>query len=93
MNASDGSDRRPLAGACSDGSGNGLSVTRPAYSPDGKQIAYVKSRSDFANNFHSRQLMRMNASTGANKQLIYNVTSQELYPILSVPDWGVKVQR
>jgi hypothetical protein len=35
----------------------------------------------------------MNASTGANKQLVYNVTSPGLYPRLSVPDWGVKVQR
>jgi Tol biopolymer transport system component len=93
MNASDGSDRRRLAGACSDGSANGSSVGGPAYSPDGKQIAFVKNRTDFANDNYRRQLMRMNASTGANKQPIYNVISPEFYHFVRVPDWGVKVQR
>jgi Tol biopolymer transport system component len=56
MSASDGTDRRLLTQGCSFGSGDGVFVVGPAYSPDGKQVAYLKNRSDSANNLERHQL-------------------------------------
>lgn len=95
MKASDGSDRQLLTQAWSDDLGDGEYLKGPAYSPDGKQIGYVKTATDYV--YSRPKLFKMNASTGANKQLVYNAYNPGPghYPYgegvsLSVPDGGAR---
>jgi Tol biopolymer transport system component len=97
MKASDGSDKQLLAEAWSDDLGDGEYLEGPTYSPDGEQVAYVKTAWDYV--YSRPKLFKMNSSTGANKQLIYDAYNPGpgRYPYgdsvyLFSPDWGVKVQ-
>lgn len=97
-NASDGSDRRLLAQEYYDDSfGEGAYFSGPAYSPNGKQIAYVRTAIDYVN--ARPQIYRMSAATGTNKKLVYNAyNSGSGYPYgedVSVRslDWGDLVRR
>ena len=97
MKASDGSDKELLAEVWRDDLDEGSYFSGTTYSPDGKQIAYVRIDRDYV---HSNgRLYKMNASDGSNKQLIYTAYNPGPghYPygeavFLSGPDWGVKVQ-
>jgi TolB protein len=98
IDASDGSDGRLLAQVWSDDLGDGSYFENPTYSPDGEQIAYVKTGQDYV--YSRPKLYKMNASTGANKLLIYDAyrPGPGNYPYgegvdLDSPDWGVKAQR
>lgn len=96
MDASDGSDQRSLAAAWSDDYG-GAYFENPTYSPSGEQIAYVKTSVDYV--YNRPRLIKMNASTGGNKQLVYDAYNPGpgRYPYAEVmyllsPDWGVRAQ-
>lgn len=96
VNASNGSDRRLLAEASySYSEGYGSAFNGTTYSPDGKQIAYVVTRTSGFD--ITSRLVKMNASDGSNKQVVYESYGGnfegDVYSALFSPDWGVKVQR
>jgi Tol biopolymer transport system component len=59
-----------------------VNVSQPQISPDGKQIAFMKSTSDYVKNKHVSQLMLLDVASGATRALTYDRTG------LDSPRWS-----
>jgi Tol biopolymer transport system component len=86
VKASDGSDKRLLAQVRRSEDSSNSHFVGATYSPDGKQVAYVKVNLDNPNPNSRYGLFKMNASDGSNKQRIHAAYS------VGFPDWGVRAQ-